>query len=236
MAKGPSKRFIFTPVGTAEPYCSLQKPDYGNEERGFGNPRGEWKVNLTIPKAECRGLIKEIMDVYNANWDAVQEAWQNGGEAEARSKLQRGKKLLEPYKGDLPFFENDDGTVTFKFKAYASFIDKNTKESKPIDMRVVDTKGKRIEAVPAIAGGSRLKCRFSMFAYPFNATVGASVKLQLDSVMLVELKEFVAGGNDWAEETTDGYVAGDDREQGWREEDQNDQDGEGYSSDDHGDF
>lgn len=41
---GPRKEIFTTPKGTAEPYCAIQKPDYGNPEKGFGNPRGEWKL------------------------------------------------------------------------------------------------------------------------------------------------------------------------------------------------
>ncbi|QNJ57505.1 ssDNA-binding protein [Pseudomonas phage PlaquesPlease] len=226
MAKS-TKQFHFTPLGVAEPYCSIQKPDYGNEEKGFGNPRGVYKVNLTIPSREAQPLINLITKAYDKNWEEVSEAWENGGRAAAQAKLQRGKKLLEAYQGDLPFFENDDGTVTFKFSGYASYQDRNTQEMKPIVLRVVDAKGKRIEAVPAIAGGSKLKVRFSIFPYTFGAVVGASVKLQLDSVMLVELREYAAGGDDWAGQEEDGYEAADDREEGWRGE----QDQEGPQDD-----
>lgn len=206
MAKS-QKVFIFSPRGIAEPYCSLQKPDYGNEAKGFANPRGVYKVNLTVPRKDAQPLIDKIVKAQEANWAAIMEDWKNGGEDAARAKLQRGKKLLEPYEGDLPFFENEDGTVTFKFAGYASYTDKNTQENKQIQLRVVDSKGKRIDAVPAISGGSELKVRFSLFPYSFGAVVGASVKLQLDSVMLLKLVEYASGGDDWAGEEEEGYVA-----------------------------
>lgn len=212
------KEFFFTPRGKAEPYCSLQKPDYGNPEKGFGNPRGVYKVNLTMSSRDAQPMIDRIVKAHEANWAEIQDAWANGGEAAAKAKLQRGKKLLEPYEGDLPFFVNDDGTVTFKFSGYASYIDKNTNESKDIVLKVVDAKGKRIDAVPAISGGSELKVRYSQFAYTFGAVVGASVKLQLDSVMLLKLVEYAAGGDDWADETEEGYVAP-EREESWDEHD-----------------
>lgn len=213
MAKS-TKQFFFTPKGIAEPYCSIQKPDYGNPEKGFGNPRGVYKVNLTVSRKDAQPIIDKIVKLQEQNWATIMEDWKNGGEAKARASLGRGKKLLEPYEGDLPFFENDDGTVTFKFSSYASYQDKETKETKPLTLKVVDAKGKRIDAVPAISGGSELKVRFSMFAYTFGAVVGASVKLQLDSVMLITLKEYASGSDDWADETEEGYVAP-EREESW---------------------
>ncbi|ARM69632.1 single-stranded DNA-binding protein [Pseudomonas phage KNP] len=233
MAKS-TKQFLFTPVGTAEPYCSIQKPDFGNPEKGFGNPRGVYKVSLTIPSREAQPLIDKITKAYDKNWAEISEAWENGGRAAAQAKLARGKKLLEAYQGELPFFENEDGTVTFKFSGYASYKDQKTGENRDIVLRVVDAKGKRIEAVPAIAGGSKLKVRFSIFPYTFGAVVGASVKLQLDSVMLIELREFAAGGDDWAGQEEEGFEAPDDREEGWRgEQSEEDEDSNQYGS---GDF
>lgn len=233
MAKS-TKEFIFTPAGIAEPYCAIQKPDYGNPEKGFGNPRGVYKVNLTVPSKLAQPLVDKITKAFDANWEAVSEAWENGGRAAAQAKLQRGKKLQEAYAGELPFFENEDGTVTFKFSSYASYQDRETKETKQLTLKVVDSKGKRIDAVPAIAGGSKLKVRFSIFPYTFGAVVGASVKLQLDSVMLLELREYAAGNDDWSGQEEDGYTAADDREEGWRGE-QDDKSDEGDLAD-YGDF
>ena len=212
MAKS-TKQFFFTPKGVAEPYCSIQKPDYGNPDKGFGNPRGVYKVNLTVSRADAQPIIDRIVRMQEQSYAAICEDFEKN-RASLTAKLARGKKLLEPYEGDLPFFENDDGTVTFKFSSYASYQDKETKETKPLTLKVVDAKGKRIDAVPAISGGSELKVRFSMFAYTFGAVVGASVKLQLDSVMLIKLVEYAAGNDDWADETEEGYVAP-EREESW---------------------
>lgn len=222
------KEFLFTPAGIAEPYCALQKPDYGNEEKGFGNPRGEYKVNLTIPSKEAQPLIDKIVKAHEQNYAKLLAEHEKNPPV-----VPRGKKPLLPYEGDMPFIENDDGTVTFKFKGYASYQDKTTKETKHIALKVVDAKGKRIDVVPAIAGGSKLKVRFSMFPYGWNPSVGASVKLQLDSVMLIELVEYQAGSRDWAGQEEEGYVAPDDRDNDWREEEP-EEGSEG--ADDHGDF
>lgn len=234
---GQKKQFFFSPKGIAEPYCAIQKPDYGNAEKGFGNPRGVYKVDLTVPSKEAQPLIKAITKLHESNYAAILEAWENGGREAAKAKLGRGKQLLEPYEGNMPFFENDDGTVTFKFASYASYQDKETKETKHLVMKVVDSKGKRIQAVPAISGGSTLKARFSMFPYTYGAAVGASVKLQLDSVMLLELVEYAQGGNDWAgQEEAGGYEPEDEREEGWRGDQDGDPGNDGYGADQGGDF
>lgn len=233
---GPRKEFLFTPKGIAEPYCSIQKPDYGNPEKGFGNPRGEYKVNITCSSAEAQPIIDKIVKAHEANYAALVKQFEKD-EPALRAKLQKGKKLLEPYEGDMPFFENDDGTVTFKIKGYASYLDNKTQESKAIVLKVVDAKGKRIENVPAISGGSELKVRFSLFPYGWSNVAGASVKLQIDSVMLITLKEFNSDDGDWAEEAEDGGYEAPGAEQGWSAEEQNQgHAGEEIPDDDSGDF
>jgi hypothetical protein len=195
----------FTPRGIAEPNCAIQKPDYGNTDKGFGNPRGEYKVNLTIQPREAQPLIDKIVKAHEANYAALVRQFEKD-EPSLRAKLQKGKELLDPYEGDMPFFENDDGTVTFKIKGYASFIDSKTQESKPIVLKVVDAKGKRIENVPPISGGSELKVRFSLFPYGWSNMAGASVKLQIDSVMLINLVESASddGDDGWGSEVVEG--------------------------------
>lgn len=101
----------------------------------------------------------------------------------------------------MPFVDNEDGTVSFNFKSYASFKDKKTSEMVERKIVVVDGRGKRLPVVPAIAGGSEGKAKFSLVPYSFTAVAGASVKLQLDSLMLLKLVEFGAGGEgDWGDE------------------------------------
>ncbi|WP_212760540.1 DUF2815 family protein [Pseudomonas fluorescens] len=200
-----NKDFHFTPRGIAEPHCSIHKPDYGNPEKGFGNPRGEYKVNITCSSADAQPIIDEIVKAHEANYAALMKQFEKDGPA-LRAESQNGRQLQEPYEGDMPFFENDDGTVTFKIKGYASYIDTKTQESKPLVLKVVDAKGKRIENVPAISGGSELKVRFSLFPYGWSNVAGASVKLQIDSVMLIKLVETDSNGFDdvWRDEIVEG--------------------------------
>lgn len=219
------KVFLFSPKGIAEPYCSIQKPDYGNPEKGFGNPRGEYKVNLTVPMELAGPLMDKIDAAHKANYTALLAAHKKNPPV-----VQRGKKPLDPYEGEMPYFDNGDGTVTFKFKGYASFIDKKTQESKPIVLKVVDAQGKRIDNVPAISGGSELKVRFSLFPYSWSQVAGASVKLQIDSVMLLKLVEFGGGDDEWAEQAEEGGYVESESQRDWSQEDQGD-----YAEDEQGD-
>ena len=218
---GLKKKIYTSCLGTAEPYAYLNKPDYGNEERGFGNPRGIYKVDLTLSNKDprCQAMVDEIVKTHEEAYAAAVE------EFEANPPPpQRGKKPLKPYEGEMPFFDNGDGMTTFKFKCYASFQDKKTKETKHINLVVVDSKGKKIQEVPIIGGGSKLKVKYSLVPYKWNKAVGASVKLQLESVMLVELATFGGGCDDeWADEVEDGcYTASESRqsrdEQEWQED------------------
>lgn len=180
----PRKKFYFTPRGIVEPDCAIQKPDYGNPELGFGNPRGLWKANLTVPGEDARPLVEEIVQAHEANYKKLLAEHKKNPPV-----VPHGRKPLLPYEGDMPFSINDDGTVTFRIKRYASYIDRHTRENRPLPLKVVDSKGKHICDVPAIAGGSELKVRFSVFPYGWTAVAGASVVLQLDSVMLIKLVE-----------------------------------------------
>lgn len=190
------KVMIVTPLGVAAPYASLQKPDYGNDQ--FPQPRGEYKVNLIVPMAAAAPLIKRLTKIAD---DAYAEMLQD--HKDNPPKTQPGKKPVQPRQGDMPWFEDGEGNVVFKFKCYASY--EKDGETKPINIKVADARGKKIEVVPNISGGSELKVRFSVFPYKWNPTVGASIKLQLDGVMLVKLVEFGSqGDDDWGDEVVEG--------------------------------
>lgn len=229
-----AKKIYTSALGTAEPYAYIAKPDYGNEERGFGNPRGVYKVDLTIPNKDpkCQKMVDEIVRVHEEAYAAAVEEYEANP-----PQVARGKKPLKPYEGDMPFFDNGDGTTTFKFKCYASFQDRKTKETKHINLAVVDSKGKKIEEVPIIGGGSKLRVKFSLVPYKWNTAVGASVKLQLEAVQLIELATFGGADDDWGDEEFEGgYTASSapskpkarQEEESWDEEpeDEVDEDGD----------
>ncbi|MDU3350767.1 MAG: DUF2815 family protein [Clostridium sp.] len=202
-----AKRKVFTSArGVAEPYCYLAKPDFGHGD--FKNERGVYKVSLTVSNDDprCQKMIDEIVEAHETDYAARLEEYEANP-----PKVVKGKKPLKPYIGSLPFMDNEDGTTTFNFKCYASFTDKKTSENRVIELAIVDSKGKRIRGErPAISGGSELKIKYTLFPYGWSAVAGASVKLQLDSIMLIKLVEFGGGDDDWSDEVEDdaeGFVA-----------------------------
>ncbi|QKE55670.1 DUF2815 family protein [Yersinia pestis] len=231
-----TKRKVFTSArGIAEPYCYLAKPDFGSGD--FKNERGVYKVSLTVSNDDprCQKMIDEIVEAHETDYAARMEEYEANP-----PKVVRGKKPLKPYVGDMPFMDNEDGTTTFTFKCYGSYTDRKTGENRPIDLAIVDSKGKRIRGErPAISGGSELKIKYTLFPYGWSAVAGASVKLQLDSVMLIKLVEFGGSGeDDWADEIEeDGYVAVEaqtrkpQNDSGWDEEPEEDDE-----DDESGDF
>ncbi|MBA1211547.1 single-stranded DNA-binding protein [Pseudomonas oryzihabitans] len=202
MSKPFKKEFFFTPLGIVEPYAYLAKPDFG--QGTFATERGKYKVNLTVPSDKAQPLMDKIVALYESDYAARLAEYKKNPPQTPKGK----KPPKAPYQGDLPFIENDDGTVTFRFSSYDRFERDGEVVMKPL--KVVDAKGKAIPSVPNISGGSEGKARFSMMAYGWSNVAGASVKLQLDSFMLVKLVEFGGGGDDWGDEVEEGgYEASD---------------------------
>lgn len=218
------KKTFTTPAGKCEPYAYINKPDFGGV--GFENPRGTYKVSLTLENGpQCQAMIDAIVKCHEEDYAARLEAHEANPPV-----VKKGKKPLEPYEGDLPFFDNGDGTTTFNFKGYASYERDGVR--KEIVLGVVDSKGKRIQEVPIIAGGSIIKVKFSMVPYGWSNVAGSSVKLQLEGVQLLELASF-SGGDDWGDnDYDDGYVASNKPQQREPEPEGDDEAGD----DDNGDF
>lgn len=192
---------VITPRGTVEPYAYIAKPDFGRDH--FATERGKYKINLTIESGAAQPLIDAIVAHHEKSYAArVAEHKKNP------PAVQRGKKPLVPYEGDLPFVDNGDGTVTFRMSSYDRYDDKKTGKTIMKPLKVADSKGKTIVDVPNISGGSEVKVKLTLMDYGWTPTTGASVKLQIDSVMLLKLVEFGGGEEDWGDEVEeDGYVA-----------------------------
>lgn len=221
------KVLITTPIGIAAPYAALQKPDFGSAD--FPQPRGEYKVNLIVPMAQAAPLVKRLQKIAD---DAYAEMLQD--HKDNPPKVQPGKKPVQPRQGEMPWFEDGNGNIVFKFKCYASY--EKDGEKRDINIKVADSRGKKIEVVPNISGGSELKVRFSVFPYKWNPTVGASVKLQLDGVMLIKLVEFGGGGDDdWGDEVVEGGYEDDSYDREGFDESRNEPE-EGEQPDNDGDY
>lgn len=195
------KKIFTTPIGTCAPFPYLDVADTKY------NDRGVYKADVIFPNdARTQAMIDAIVKCHEEHYAEVLQNYEDNP-----PKTRPSKKPLLPYEGDLPFFDNGDGTTTFKFNSYGSYTDKKTGETKRLAMPVVDSQGKRYPQTPKIFGGSELKIRFSMVPYTFNAAVGASVKLQLEGAMIVTLSTFGGdGGDEWADEVVEGGAVASD--------------------------
>ena len=167
--KKKAERFV-SPKGTAS-YPYLTKPD-----TKF-NPEGEYKVSLIVAGDDASKAIDFLTEQHKA---AVAKA----------KKENAGKRVKE---GELPFIENDDDTVTFKFKLKAKVTPKKGGpfEQKPA---LFDAKGKPLTGDPKIGGGSVIKVSYEVVPY-YTAIAGAGVSLRLKAVQIIELKEYSGSGN-----------------------------------------
>ena len=163
------ERFV-SPKGIAS-YPHLTKPD-----TKF-NTEGEYKVSLIVSGGDASKAIAFLTEQHKA---AVSKA----------KKENAGKRVKE---SGLPFIENDDGTVTFKFKMKAKVTPKKGDpfEQKPA---LFDAKGKPLTGEPKVGGGSVIKVSYEVVPY-YTAIAGAGVSLRLKAVQIIELKEYSGGGN-----------------------------------------
>ena len=182
-----AERFV-SPKGIAS-YPHLTNPD-----TKF-NPDGEYKVSLIVAGDDARKVVNFLTEKHKA--------------AVAQVKKENARKRVK--EGDLPIIENDDGTVTFKFKMKAKVIPKKDApfEQKPA---LFDAKGKPLTGEPKIGGGSTIKVCYEVVPY-YTAIAGAGISLRLKAVQVIELKEYSGGGGNaesygFGEE--EGYEAGDE--------------------------
>ena len=167
--KKKAERFV-SPKGIAS-YPYLTNPD-----TKF-NPDGEYKVSLIVAGDDASKAIDFLTEKHNAS---VAQA----------KKENAGKRVKE---GELPCIENDDGTVTFKFKMKAKVTPKKGDpfEQKPA---LFDAKGKPLTGETKVGGGSTIKVSYEVVPY-YTAIAGAGVSLRLKAVQIIELKKYSGGGN-----------------------------------------
>ena len=163
------ERFV-SPKGVAS-YPYLTNPD-----TKF-NPDGDYKVSLIVAGDAASKAIAFLLEQHES---AVAKA----------KKENAGKRVKE---SELPFIENADGTVTFKFKLKAKVTPKKGDpfEQKPA---LFDAKGKPLTGAPNVGGGSVIKVSYEVVPY-YTAIAGAGVSLRMKAVQIIELKEYSSGGN-----------------------------------------
>ncbi len=166
--KSKLTRYV-TPLGTAQ-YPWLTKPD-----TKF-NPDGDYSVALTFRDDD--GQFSTMIN--NAVEQSVAQAKEQNS----------GKKIKET---GAPITENDDGSITLKFKLKAKVTPKNGEsfEQRPA---LFDAKGKPLGMDTKIGGGTKMKVAFEMVPF-YTALAGAGVSLRLKAAQVIDLVEYSGGGD-----------------------------------------
>lgn len=166
--KAKLTRYV-TPLGTAQ-YPWLTKPD-----TKF-NADGTYSVALTFRDDD--GTFTTLI---NREFEA----------AVAKAKEQNeGKKIKS---ADLPITENEDGSITLKFKLNAKVTPKN---GEPFEQRpaLFDAKGTPLGLDTKIGGGTKMKIAFECAPF-YTALIGAGISLRLKAAQVIELVEYSGGGD-----------------------------------------
>lgn len=219
MAKPKRERFS-SPKGIAK-YPRLQKPDTKFDSDGV------FKLDLILDRS-----IKA-----DAAFIAELETKAKKAFTEAKADLKANKKvkLLKELTMGLPFEEvlddegDETGKVAVKFKLSAHVKPKNGDafDQKPA---LFDSKGKPYVG-PTIGGGSTVRVSFEVIEYCNTAAKNAGISLRLKAVKVIDLVEYVPGGDASAygfddEEDEGGYESDESSSDFEEEEDEGTEEGD----------
>ena len=180
---------IVTPQASVFGCVNILKPDTKY------NAAGDYKIKVKIPKG-TKGLQAQL--------EAIEDARDKAKAEFLKNPKNKGKRVKE---GDLPFYDDGDGNIVMSFKSVASWVDSKTGETRNRKIPVFGGAG-RIdpEKVPQFGEGSTVRVAYTLSGY-CNAAVGAGVSLRIDSLKLLEVKQFSGGGaQDHFGDDEGGYV------------------------------
>lgn len=174
-------KILTTPKGTAV-YPRIDTPD-----TKF-NADGVYSCKLHVEEGDFNTFSLKVTDIVDREYDA-----------ECKVK---GKKLKKA--SSTPIRITPDGD----FELYAKQVaQRQTKKGLlTFTIPVFDSKGTRIETIPAIGSGSQLKLSTEVYTW-YSDMQGFGYTLRLKAVQLLDLVEYGNGSNSFgfgAEE--DGYV------------------------------
>lgn len=180
MAKAP-QRPTLTSMKGAFKFPKLTVPDTKFKAEG------EYSVKLVVA-SDAPGVADLISKCDKAAADSLKEAKANAKNV-AEAKKWETKYLPYAYLEDEETGE-PTGEVEFKFTMKASGVSKKTGKPWTRKPTLFDAKGKPIKDDPEIGGGTIGKISFQIIPYAPTTTVGASAKLALEAVQVIELRQF----------------------------------------------
>lgn len=181
MAEAKTKKEIFiSPVGRAV-WPKLNEPDTKFK------PEGEFNVKLQLSEEVGTPLVEKFDAAIAEQYEVAKRTFaadpKNKGKSFANSKL--AKYADKPYsigEGDLA------GTITFNFKALASGVSKKTGKPWKKKIALFDAKLAPLPVEARVGGGSTIKVAYTM--NPFSTPIGTGLSLRLESVQVLELREY----------------------------------------------
>jgi hypothetical protein len=169
----------------------LTEPDFGSKD--YPKPDGEYSTKLILKSDDpvTQQFIKSLQPHYEA---AIADAKVEF----AKLKPETRKKLKDVTEN--PLFtelldketEEPTGEIEFKFSKKASFVaQKGPRAGERVNVKVAlfDAKGGVIQKAPQIWGGSVAKVAFVASPYFISGTGIAGLKLNLDAVQIIELRQ-----------------------------------------------
>lgn len=170
-AKISFTKFV-TAKGTAG-YTYLDKPDTKFKDEG------EYRAQIILTQEAFAPLLEKL-------------------EAELEKSIEKAKEENKGKKikvADLPYKENDDGTITLNVKSPAFITSKKTGEKFDLKPAIFDAAGNRlVNSECKLGAGSTVKISGEVRPF-FTALVGAGITLRLKAVQVIKLVEYGGGGN-----------------------------------------
>lgn len=202
MTKRQARPKFVSPQGVFS-FPKLTEPDTKYKDEG------EYSVNLILDKnsPEAKKLIAQCDK-------AAAESLANAkAKAKNAAEAKRWETKYLPY-SDVEDIETGEptGEIKVKFTMRASGVSKQTGKSWTRKPALFDAKGKPITGDVKIGGGTIGKISYEIIPYSPTTQVGASVKLALEAVQIIELRE-------WGERSADSYGFG--QEEGYAHEEDN---------------
>lgn len=184
----------FTGAGIAS-YVHLNEPDTKFKSDG------EYSVQLVVEEEEADRIRELVMAAVDAEFERLQK----GDEIKPAKK----KKMKKETKAVVEQ-EDEEGDPTgkfvLKFKTNATYVDRETKETKQKTIEMRDSVGRRTKQV--IWGGSTLRVRFTVSAFYSSSSDTVWGSLRLSGVQIVDLVGPSADGGDGGfGAVEDGFVA-----------------------------
>jgi hypothetical protein len=210
---------VSSPVGIAV-YPKVTTPD-----TKF-NADGVYSCRLRVAADKAAPFMAKIDAAYDENLEATKASLKEAVEKAEGADKGKAKKALasfkpadKPYKMALDAEGEETGEVEFKFAKRASYeAKKGPKAGQKVHTKapLFDARGVAITKAPEIWGGTVARVSFTASPYFIPGTGAAGLKLNLDAVQIIELRQ--SGGRDATGygfgKEEDGYAHSDAQDEG----------------------